>query len=231
MNNKYAEGYPGRRYYGGCEYVDRRRAVRRRARAKALFGAEHANAQPHGRSGEPAVMGAFLQPGKCPDDTVLARARARGTSHTARRCKRLWHVVHLRGLRGNPRTERARHGQASATRARAPAEDPAGGFTAYPRGFTDFAAFPCIADEVGASCGSMPRTSSGSSRAVRGNLEPGPARRRRHLYVTHKTLRGLFAVRFILCREEHAKAIDKAVFPMMQGGPDRECLSPRRPWP
>src|SRR5581483_5814 len=184
MNNKYAEGYPGRRYYGGCEFVDvtERLAVER---AKALFGAEHANVQPHaGAQANMAVFGAFLEPRS--DDTVLALVLAHGghlTHGSPVNVSGMW--FRFVGYEVDRDTEQLDMDRvADLARTHRPKVILAG-FTAYPR-VIDFAAFRRIADVV--------------------------------TFTTHKTLRGARGA-IILCREEHAKAIDRAVFPMMQGGP------------
>ena len=120
LTNKYAEGYPGRRYYGGCEFVDiaEQLAI---DRAKALFGAEHANVQPHaGAQANTAVYHALLQPG----DTMMGlEPGPRRPPHARHEDQRLRAPVRHRALRGRPRDEPDRHGRGRAHRPRAPAED------------------------------------------------------------------------------------------------------------
>ncbi len=215
MNNKYAEGYPGRRYYGGCEYVD---VVEQLAidRAKELFGAEHANAQPHsGATANMAVFGAFLQP-RDPASTVLGMVLSHGghlTHGSPVNVSGMW--FHFVGYEVDRETEqldmdRIRH-LAMEHRPRILLA----GYTAYPRTI-DFAAFRQIADEVDAL---LWVDASHFIGLVAGGAFPNPVPHADVVtFTTHKALRGPRGA-MILCREEHAKAIDKAVFPMMQGGP------------
>ena len=123
MNNKYAEGYPGRRYYGGCEFVDvtEQLAI---DRAKALFGADHANVQPHaGAQANMAVFGAFLTPNDPEREGARHGARPRRAPHARLAGQRERHVVQLRGLRGRPRDRAARHGPRPRPREGASPED------------------------------------------------------------------------------------------------------------
>ena len=123
MNNKYAEGYPGRRYYGGCEFVDvtEQLAI---DRAKELFGADHANVQPHaGAQANMAVFGAFLTPNDPEREGARHGARPRRSPHARVAGQRERHVVQLRGLRGRPRDRAARHGPGPRPREGASAED------------------------------------------------------------------------------------------------------------
>jgi glycine hydroxymethyltransferase len=215
MNNKYAEGYPGRRYYGGCEYVD---VVEQLAidRAKQLFGAEHANAQPHsGASANMAVFGAFLQP-RDPASTVLGMVLSHGghlTHGSPVNVSGMW--FHFVGYEVDRDTEqldmdRIRH-LAMEHRPRILLA----GYTAYPRTI-DFAAFRQIADEVDAL---LWVDASHFIGLVAGGAFPNPVPHADVVtFTTHKALRGPRGA-MIVCREEHAKVIDKAVFPMMQGGP------------
>jgi glycine hydroxymethyltransferase len=214
MNNKYAEGYPGRRYYGGCELVDvtERLAI---DRAKALFGAEHANVQPHaGAQANMAVFGAFLEPRS--DDTVLALVLAHGghlTHGSPVNVSGMW--FRFVGYEVRRDTEQLDMDHiADLARAHRPKIILAG-FTAYPR-VIDFAAFRRIADEVGAI---LWVDASHFIGLCAGGAYPSPVPHADVVtFTTHKTLRGPRGA-IILCREEHAKAIDRAVFPMMQGGP------------
>ena len=220
MNNKYAEGYPGRRYYGGCENVD---VVERLAieRAKELFGAEHANAQPHaGAQANMAVFGAFLEPRS--DDTVLGLVLAHGghlTHGSPVNVSGMWfHFVNYEVDRDTEQLDMDR------IRDLALEHRPKivlAGFTAYPR-VIDFEAFRRIADEVGAL---LWVDASHFIGLVAGGAYPNPVPHADVVtFTTHKTLRGPRGA-MILCREEHAKAIDKAVFPMMQGGPIENAIA------
>jgi glycine hydroxymethyltransferase len=212
LTNKYAEGYPGRRYYGGCEVVDE---VERLAieRAKALFAADHANVQPH--SGAQANFAAFMALIK-PGETLMGMALPHGghLSHGAavNHSGVIWRAVHY-GV--DPATGRIDY---DAVRAQARRDQPrliiAGG-SAYAR-IIDFEAFRSIADEVGAFFLVDMAHFAG---LVAGGVHPSPVP---HAQVvtstTHKTLRGPRAG-LILSTNEHAKAIDKSVFPGTQGGP------------
>jgi glycine hydroxymethyltransferase len=221
MNNKYAEGYPGRRYYGGCEFVDvtERLAIER---AKDLFGAEHANVQPHaGAQANLAVFGAFLRPND-PDETVLGMALAHGghlTHGSPVNVSGMW--FHFVPYEVDPETE-----QLDMDRVRDLAKEHRpkivlAGYTAYPREI-DFAAFREIADEVGAL---LWVDASHFIGLVAGGAYPSPVPHADVVtFTTHKALRGPRGA-MILCTEEHAKAIDKAVFPMMQGGPLEHCIA------
>jgi glycine hydroxymethyltransferase len=214
MTNKYAEGYPGRRYYGGCEWVD---VVENLAieRAKRLLGAEHANVQPHaGAQANLAVFGAFLQPRS--DDKVLGMSLAHGG-----------HLTHGSPVNVSGRWftfvpyEVERDGEVldmDRVRDLALQHRPKvvlAGYTAYPRQI-DFAAFRQIADEVGAILWVDASHFIGLSA---GGAYPNPTPYADVVtFTTHKTLRGPRGAA-IVCRADHAKAIDRAVFPMMQGGP------------
>jgi glycine hydroxymethyltransferase len=218
LTNKYAEGYPGRRYYGGCEVVDQ---VEQLAidRLKQLFGAEHANVQPH--SGAQANFAAFMALIK-PGETLMGMSLPHGghLSHGApvNHTGQVWRAVHY-GV--NPATGRI---ESDAVRALALREQPrliiAGG-SAYAR-IIDFAAFRAIADEIGAFFLVDMAHFAG---LVAGGIHPSPVP---HAHVvtstTHKTLRGPRAG-LILCRAEHAKAIDKSVFPGHQGGPLQHVIA------
>ena len=218
LTNKYAEGYPGRRYYGGCEVVDQ---VEQLAidRLKELFGSEHANVQPH--SGAQANFAAFMALIK-PGETLMGMSLPHGghLSHGApvNHSGIVWRAVHY-GV--NPTTGRI---DADAVRALALREQPrlviAGG-SAYAR-IIDFAGFRAIADEIGAFFLVDMAHFAG---LVAGGVHPSPVP---HAHVvtstTHKTLRGPRAG-LILCRAEHAKAIDKSVFPGHQGGPLQHVIA------
>ncbi len=221
MNNKYAEGYPGRRYYGGCEFVDvtEQLAI---DRAKQLFGADHANVQPHaGAQANMAVFGAFLTPND-PSDKVLGMVLAHGghlTHGSAVNVSGMW--FNFVGYEVDRETE-----QLDMDRIRDLAKEHRpkivlAGFTAYPRTI-DFAAFREIADEVGAL---LWVDASHFIGLVAGGAYPSPVPHADVVtFTTHKALRGPRGA-MIVCKSEHAKAIDKAVFPMMQGGPLEHCIA------
>ena len=212
LSNKYAEGYPGKRYYGGCEVVDIAENIGIE-RAKSLFGADHANLQPHsGASANIAVFGAFLQPG----DTYLAMSLPHG-GHLTHGAKvsfsgKWFNPVHYGVAEG---TEDIDYDQVRAlAREHKPKMIIAGG-SAIPR-LIDFAAFREIADEVGAI---LHVDAAHFIGLVAGKAIPSPVPYADVVsFTTHKVLRGPRSG-MILCKEQHAAAIDKAVFPMMQGGP------------
>jgi glycine hydroxymethyltransferase len=212
LTNKYAEGYPGRRYYGGCEFVDiaEQLAI---DRAKALFGAEHANVQPHaGAQANTAVYHALLQPG----DTLLGLSLAHG-GHLTHGMKinvsgRLYDIVAYEVDRDTSRIDMDQ--VAALAREHRPRMIVAG-WSAYPRQL-DFAAFREIADEVGALLFVDMAHFAG---LVAAGLHPSPVPYADVVATTiHKTLGGPRSG-MILCREEYAKKIDSAVFPGQQGGP------------
>ncbi|MGY1833665.1 serine hydroxymethyltransferase [Blastococcus sp. SYSU DS0510] len=230
LSNKYAEGYPGRRYYGGCEVVDRAEEIGIE-RAKELFGAEHANLQPHsGANANLAAYGAFLSPG----DTFLGMALPHGghlTHGTKVSFSGKWFQAVQYGV--DPRTEHIDYDQVrDLAREHRPKLIVAGG-SAIPR-LIDFAAFRQIADEVGAI---FMVDAAHFIGLVAGKAIPSPVPHADVVtFTTHKVLRGPRGGA-IVCRAEHAKAIDKATFPMMQGGPlmhavaakavnFKECLQP-----
>lgn len=211
LTNKYAEGYPGRRYYGGCEFVDIVESLAI-SRVKELFGAEHANVQPHsGAQANNAVMHALLNPG----DTIMGLSLAHG-GHLTHGMKlnvsgKLYNVVAY-GVDENGYVDMDQ------VRELALAERPKliiAGWSAYPRQL-DFAAFREIADEIGAYLWVDMAHFAG---LVAAGLHPNPVP---HAHVVsstvHKTLGGPRSG-FILCTEELKKKIDSAVFPGQQGGP------------
>ncbi|HVM27213.1 MAG TPA: serine hydroxymethyltransferase [Mycobacteriales bacterium] len=212
LSNKYAEGYPGRRYYGGCEVVDRAEQIGIE-RAKQLFGAEHANLQPHsGASANLAVYGAFLQP----HDTVLAMSLPHG-GHLTHGSKvsfsgKWFAPVHY-GVSKD--TEHIDYDQVrELAREHRPKMVICGG-SAIPR-LIDFAAFREICDEVGAL---LMVDAAHFIGLVAGQAIPSPVPYADVVtFTTHKVLRGPRGGAFV-CKEEHAAKLDKAVFPMMQGGP------------
>jgi glycine hydroxymethyltransferase len=212
LTNKYAEGYPGRRYYGGCEYVDEAEELAIE-RAKALFGAEHANVQPHaGAQANAAAYFAFLEPG----DTLMGMELAHGGHLThgspVNFTGKMFRVVSY-GVRKDDELIDYDHVRDIALRERPKLI--VAGATAYSR-LWNFAAFRSIADEVGAV---FVVDAAHFAGLVAGGVHPNPIE---HADVvtctTHKTLRGPRGA-MILCRSEHAKAIDKSVFPAWQGGP------------
>ncbi len=212
FTNKYAEGYPGRRYYGGCEHVD---VVERLAidRAKELFGAEHANVQPHsGSQANMVVFMALLEPG----DTFMGMNLAHGGhlthGHPLNFSGKLYKVVPY-GVRQED--ERIDYDEAERLAKEHRPKMILVGASAYPR-FIDFARFRAIADEVGAVLVTDMAHISG---LVAGGSHPSPVG---HSHIvtstTHKTLRGPRSG-FILSKEDYKKPIDKLAFPGTQGGP------------
>ncbi|MEV5408308.1 serine hydroxymethyltransferase [Thermopolyspora sp. NPDC052614] len=212
LTNKYAEGYPGRRYYGGCEVVDRAELLAIE-RAKRLFGAEHANVQPHsGASANLAAYAALVRPG----DTVLAMALEHGghLTHGSRlNFSGRWFDVVSYGVRRD--TELLDYDEVRDLALRHAPKMIICGATAYPRPI-DFAAFRGIADEVGAWLLADVAHTMG---LVAGGVAPSPVPYADAVtFTTHKTLRGPRGGA-ILCTEEVARRIDRAVFPFVQGGP------------
>ena len=210
--NKYSEGYPGRRYYGGCEVVDE---IEQLAidRAKALFGAEHANVQPHaGAATNMAVYFAVLKPG----DTILSLELSHG-GHLTHGLKvnfsgRLYDIVHYGVSRETNLVDY--EDVLALAKEHSPKLIVCGG-SAYPRTVESWR-FREIADEVGALLLCDMAHFAG---LVAAGLHPNPVEHCDFVTsTTHKTLAGPRSG-FILCREEHAQAVDRAVFPGMQGGP------------
>ncbi|MFF5055704.1 serine hydroxymethyltransferase [Micromonospora sp. NPDC000663] len=212
LTNKYAEGYPGRRYYGGCAEVDRAEEIGI-ARARELFGAEHANLQPHsGASANLAAYAALVQPG----DTVLAMDLPHGghLTHGSRvNFSGKW--FHPVGYTVRPDTEMIDYDEVrDLARAHRPKMIICGA-TAYSR-LIDFARFREIADEVGAY---LMVDAAHFIGLVAGRAIPSPVPYADVVCATtHKVLRGPRGG-MILCRESLAQRIDKAVFPFTQGGP------------
>ena len=212
FTNKYAEGYPGKRYYGGCEFADVVENLAR-DRAKQLFGAEHANVQPH--SGSQANAAAFMTL-LTPGDTILGLDLAHGGhlthGHKLNFSGKLYHIV---GYQVRRDTETVDYDELEATALREKPKMIIGGGSAYPRQF-DFARMRAIADKVGAYFLVDMAHFAG---LVAGGAHPSPVP---HAHVvtttTHKTLRGPRAG-MILCRQEFAAGIDRSVFPGQQGGP------------
>ena len=212
LTNKYAEGYPGKRYYGGCEVVDVAEDLARN-RAKELFGAEHANVQPHsGATANAALMMALAKPG----DRILGLELAHGghLTHGMRlNFSGQMYEAHSYGL--NPDNDRI---DMDIVRAKALETKPAvliAGWSAYSR-HLDFAAFRSIADEVGAKLWVDMAHFAG---LVAAGLHPSPVPYADVVSTTvHKTLGGPRSG-LILCKAEYAKKIDMGVFPGQQGGP------------
>ncbi len=212
LTNKYAEGYPGRRYYGGCEFVDvvERAAI---ARAKALFGADHANVQPHsGAQANMAVYFALLKPG----DTVLGMNLAHGGhlthGHPLNFSGKLYTIVPY-GVRKSD--ERIDYDELDRLADEHKPRMIIVGASAYPR-IIDFGRIRAAADRIGAAVMTDMAHIAG---LVAAGLHPSPVPHSDFVTTTtHKTLRGPRAG-MVLCREQHAKEIDKSVFPGVQGGP------------
>ncbi len=212
LTNKYAEGYPGKRYYGGCECVD---VVETLAieRAKALFGAEHANVQPHsGAQANAAVYFTFLKPG----DTVLGMSLANGGHLTH------GSPVNMSGTYYNflsydidPDTHRIDYDKLYEMAMKEKPKMIVAGASAYPRAI-DFKRFA----EIAKACGALLMVDMAHiAGLVAAGLHESPVPYADIVTTTtHKTLRGPRGG-MILCREEYAKAIDKAIFPGTQGGP------------
>jgi glycine hydroxymethyltransferase len=212
LSNKYAEGYPGKRYYGGCAEVDKAEIIGIE-RAKELFGAEHANLQPHsGASANLAAYGAFVKPG----ETVLAMSLPHGghlTHGSKVNFSGKWFEVVSYGVRED--TETIDYDEVRSIALQHKPRLIIAGATAYPR-LIDFAAFRAIADEVGAI---LMVDAAHFIGLVAGKAIPSPVPYADVVtFTTHKVLRGPRGG-MILAKAEHAAAIDKAVFPMMQGGP------------
>jgi glycine hydroxymethyltransferase len=212
FTNKYAEGYPGKRYYGGCEYADVVENLAR-DRAKRLFGAEHANVQPHsGSQANAAAYATILTPG----DTILGLDLAHGGhlthGHKLNFSGKLYKVV---GYQVRKDTETIDYDELEATALREKPRMIIGGGSAYPRIF-DFKRMRAIADMIGAYFVVDMAHFAG---LVAGGVHPSPVP---HAHIvtttTHKTLRGPRSG-MILCRQDLAAGVDRNVFPGQQGGP------------
>ncbi len=212
LTNKYAEGYPGRRYYGGCEVVDIAETLAR-DRAKKIFGADHANVQPHsGAQANTAVYFAAIKPG----DTVVGMNLAHGGHLTH------GSPVNISGQYYNfvpygvdPKAETIDYDQVRAVAKEHKPRLIVAGASAYPR-VIDFKAFRSIADEVGAL---LMVDMAHIAGLVATGLHPSPVPCAQFVTTTtHKTLRGPRGG-MVLCAKDWAQAIDKAVFPGIQGGP------------
>ena len=212
FTNKYAEGYPGKRYYGGCEYADIVEDLAR-TRAKRLFNADHVNVQPHsGSQANAAAYMTLLNPG----DTILGLDLAHGGhlthGHKLNFSGKLYRIV---GYQVRKDTETVDYDELEATALREKPKVIVGGGSAYPRQF-DFPRMRAIADKVGAY---LVVDMAHFAGLVAGGVHPSPVP---HAHVvtttTHKTLRGPRAG-LILCQQEFAAGIDRSVFPGQQGGP------------
>ena len=212
LTNKYAEGYPGRRYYGGCEFVDvvERAAI---ARAKALFGADHANVQPHsGAQANMAVYFTLLKPG----DTVLGMNLAHGGhlthGHPLNFSGKLYTIVPY-GVRKSD--ERIDYDELDRLADEHRPKMIIVGASAYPR-VIEFGRIRAAADRIGAAVMTDMAHIAG---LVAAGIHPSPVPHSDFVTTTtHKTLRGPRAG-MVLCREQYAKELDKSVFPGVQGGP------------
>jgi len=212
LTNKYAEGYPGKRWYGGCKYVD---AVETLAieRAKALFGAEHANVQPHcGSAANMAVYFSVLQPG----DTILAMSLDQGGHLThgspVNFSGKLFKIV---PYQVSAQTEQLDYDELAAKAAACKPKLIVAGASAYPR-VLDFPRFRQIADQVGAM---LMVDMAHIAGLVAGGVHPSPVPYAEFVTTTtHKTLRGPRSG-LVLCKAQYAQVLDKTVFPGLQGGP------------
>ncbi|WP_130863939.1 serine hydroxymethyltransferase [Bacilliculturomica massiliensis] len=212
LTNKYAEGYPGKRYYGGCECVDKAENLAI-ARAKKIFGAEHVNVQPHcGSSANIGVYTALLEHG----DTVLGMDLSNGGHLTHGSPVNLsGKSYHFVSYKIDPETERIDYDNVRELALQHKPKLIVAGYSAYPR-VLDFEKFREIADEVNAI---LMVDMAHFAGLVAAGLHPNPVEYADVVTTTtHKTLRGPRGG-MILCREQYAKAIDKAIFPGMQGGP------------
>jgi len=212
FTNKYAEGYPGKRYYGGCEYADVVETIAR-DRAKQLFGAEHANVQPHsGSQANAAAYMSILTPGDCILGLDLAHGGHLTHGHKLNFSGKLYRVV---GYQVRKDTETIDYDELEALALREKPKMIIGGGSAYPRQF-DFPRMRAIADKVGAYFVVDMAHFAG---LVAGGAHPSPVP---HAHIvtttTHKTLRGPRAG-MILCRQDLAASVDRSVFPGQQGGP------------
>lgn len=212
LTNKYAEGYPGKRYYGGCEFIDE---IEQLAidRSKKLFGAEHANVQPH--SGSQANMAVYLAAAKA-GDTIMGMDLAHGGHLThgspVNFSGLLFNATHY-GL--DPQTGRINYDQIRDSAKKHKPKLLIAGYSAYPR-VLDFKLFRQIADEVGAT---LLVDMAHFAGLVAAGIHPSPVGIADYVTsTTHKTLRGPRGG-LILCSEEKAKALNSRIFPGIQGGP------------
>src|ERR1700722_6809984 len=212
FTNKYAEGYPGKRYYGGCEFADVVENLAR-DRAKQIFGAEHANVQPHsGSQANAAAYMSVLQPG----DTILGLDLAHGGhlthGHKLNFSGKLYRAASYGGRKD---TEVIDYDELAEIARRDKPKLIIGGGSAYPRTF-DFPRMRAIADEVGAL---LLIDMAHFAGLVAGGVHPSPVPHAQFVTTTtHKTLRGPRAG-MILCQQQYAAGVDRSVFPGQQGGP------------
>lgn len=212
LTNKYAEGYPYKKYYGGCEFVEEIEEIAIK-RACELFGSEHANVQPHaGASANQAVFFATVDPG----DTVLSMKLDHGGhlshGHPVNFSGRFYNIV---GYGVNRETETIDYDEVERLAKETRPKLIVAGASAYPR-FIDFARFRAIADEVGAV---LLVDMAHIAGLVAGGAHPNPVPYSDYVSSTsHKTLRGTRGA-FVLCKKEYAQTLDRTVFPGIQGGP------------
>ena len=212
LTNKYAEGYPGRRYYGGCEFVDEAETLAIE-RAKELFGAEHANVQPH--SGTQANMGVYFS-AIDPGATILGMELPHGghLSH-GHKLNFSGHLYNVVSYGVNRDTELLDYDEMATKAEQHQPKLIVVGASAYPRTI-DFARVQAIADGIGAKVMADIAHPAG---LVAAGLFPNPCEHVDYVTsTTHKTLRGPRGG-LVLCKEEHAKVVDRKVFPGAQGGP------------
>jgi glycine hydroxymethyltransferase len=212
FTNKYAEGYPGKRYYGGCEYADVVEDLAR-TRAKQIFGADHANVQPHsGSQANAAAYMTLLTPGDCILGLDLAHGGHLTHGHKLNFSGKLYRIV---GYQVRKDTEVIDYDELEALALREKPKVIVGGGSAYPRQF-DFPRMRQIADKAGAY---LMVDMAHFAGLVAGGAHPSPIP---HAHITttttHKTLRGPRSG-LILCQQEFAAGIDRSVFPGQQGGP------------
>jgi glycine hydroxymethyltransferase len=212
FTNKYAEGYPGKRYYGGCEYADVVEDLAR-TRAKQLFNADHVNVQPHsGSQANAAAYMTLLSPGDCILGLDLAHGGHLTHGHKLNFSGKLYRIV---GYQVRKDTETIDYDELETIAQREKPKVIVGGGSAYPRQF-DFPRMRAIADKVGAY---LMVDMAHFAGLVAGRVHPSPVP---HSHVvtttTHKTLRGPRSG-LILCGQEFAAGIDRSVFPGQQGGP------------
>src|SRR6201996_9353161 len=213
FTNKYAEGYPGKRYYGGCEYADVVEDLAR-TRAKRLFNADHVNVQPHsGSQANAAAYMTLLNPGDCILGLDLAHGGHLTHGHKLNFSGKLYRIV---GYQVRKDTETVDYDELETTALREKPKVIVGGGSAYPRQF-DFARMRAIADKVGAY---LMVDMAHFAGLVAGGVHPSPVP---HAHVvtttTHKTLRGPRAGLILTDDEAIAKKVDSAMFPGLQGGP------------
>ena len=218
LNNKYAEGVPGKRYYGGCQVVDQVEVLARE-RCKALFGADHANVQPH--SGSQANMAAYQSVLK-PGDTVLGMALDQGGHLThGSPVNFSGKIYNFEAYTVSDASGRIDYDE---LRGRAHEVGPSlivAGYSSYPR-LLDFAAFEDIARDVGAM---LMVDMAHFAGLVAGGAHPSPVPYADFVtFTTHKTMRGPWGG-VVMCREQYADAVDKAVCPGIQGGPQLHAIA------